>query len=81
MVMDWTNPEETTNKHHSPDPDLGSSGEEKERPAQELQEKGPGGRRQADQLFLKELEQIARGRGQWRAVVNGLCPTRGSRPK
>jgi hypothetical protein len=26
------------------------------------------------------IERIARERGKWRAVVDGLCPTRGSRP-
>jgi hypothetical protein len=51
-VMDWTHPEETTNKHHSPGPDLESSGEEKERSAQELLDKAPGGRHQADRLLL-----------------------------
>jgi hypothetical protein len=55
IAMDWTHPEETTNKHHSPGPDLEPSGEEKERLAQELLEKGPGGRRQADLLLLGEL--------------------------
>ena len=29
----------------------------------------------------RELERIAQDRGQWRAVVDGLCPSRGSRPK
>jgi hypothetical protein len=81
MAMDWTHPEETTDKHHSPGPDLEPSGEEKERPTQEHLEKGPGGRHQADRLLLGELEWIARGRGQSRAVVDGLRPTRGSRLK
>jgi hypothetical protein len=30
---------------------------------------------------LGELERIARDRGKWRAVVDGLCPTMDSRPK
>lgn len=29
----------------------------------------------------RELERIAQDRGRWRTVVDGLCPSRGSRPK
>jgi hypothetical protein len=52
MAMDWTHPEETTNKHHPPGSDLEPSGEEKEMPAQELLERGPGGRCKEDWLLL-----------------------------
>ena len=69
----------TINKHHMPGLDLESSGEEKERPTKEHLEKRPGGGRQADQL--RELERIAQDRGCCRTVVDGLCPSRGSRPK
>jgi hypothetical protein len=74
MAMDWTHPEKTTDKHHSPGPDLEPSGEEKEGPAQELLEKGPGGILQADRLLLggggSYMERIANNGGRlWMAYA------------
>ena len=43
MAMDRAHAEETTDKHHTPGPDLEPSGKEKERPTNEHLEKRPGG--------------------------------------
>ena len=55
MVMDRAHPEETTDKHHTPGPDLEPSREEKERPTKEHLEKRHGGGRQADWLLLERV--------------------------
>ena len=81
MVMDRAYPEETINKHHMPGLDLESSGEEKERPTKEHLEKRPGGGRQADWLHLERVGANPLDLGCWGTVVDGLCPSRGSRPK
>lgn len=43
--MDRTHPEETTNKYHTPGPDLEPSGKEEKWPTKKHLEKKPGGRR------------------------------------
>ena len=77
MAMDRAYPEETINKHHTPGLDLESSGEEKERPTKEHLEADA----KQTGCTWRELERIAQDRGRWRTVVDGLCPSRGSRPK
>ena len=69
MAMDRAHPEETTDKHHTPGPDLEPSGEEKERPTKEHLEKRPGGGRQADRLLLERVGANRPGR----RTLAGCC--------
>ena len=81
MAMDRAYPEETINEHHTPGFDLESSGKRKRgRPKNTWRRDLEADAKQTGCTW-RELERIGQDRGRWRTVVDGLCPSRGLRPK
>jgi hypothetical protein len=74
MGMAGSHTSKTSIKHHTTVPDMDTSRKEESREATPHLAKRSRGRCEVDRTNMGQLNQTAKNRQRWRAVVNGLSP-------